>query len=299
MPALSQNIGTTIAFLRKQAGLTQRALANRLGVTDKAVSRWERGIGMPDQSLLTGLAEALNVDIESILAGEHADGAAKWLGVVLLKYAPGLGPETLLFDRPALALQLGYLMLAGLDEIILVGSDQAVEAAKRAVTELPDLKASIFYVELQMLCQGSDTIGGRVIDTLSALGNPCNSGGSFDHNGGTMVIDGLDFIYGKDLTRVFRRQMIEPFTPTRLVAPSGTPLHVIFVPNGAIRFACSAERSNDNARLCSFVRGVLAFPIESAQDMLDASGFMSIIGRHQVEPFMELGAIARARLLDC
>ncbi|MBQ2313304.1 MAG: helix-turn-helix transcriptional regulator, partial [Treponema sp.] len=44
-------VGNTIAFLRKQAGMTQNELAQKLNVTDKAVSRWERGIGTPDISL--------------------------------------------------------------------------------------------------------------------------------------------------------------------------------------------------------------------------------------------------------
>ena len=50
--------------------MTQRELARRLLVTDKAVSKWERGQGCPDVSLLAELAGVLGVDLETLLSGE-------------------------------------------------------------------------------------------------------------------------------------------------------------------------------------------------------------------------------------
>ncbi len=61
--------GELIRKLRKEAGLTQRELADRLCVTDKAVSKWERGMGCPDISMLGALCSELRVDIESFLNG--------------------------------------------------------------------------------------------------------------------------------------------------------------------------------------------------------------------------------------
>ena len=52
----SEGIGGVIFRLRRERGLTQRELAERLHVTDKAVSKWERGQGCPDVSLLTALS---------------------------------------------------------------------------------------------------------------------------------------------------------------------------------------------------------------------------------------------------
>ena len=49
-------VGELIAQVRKERGLTQAALAERLGVTGKAVSKWQRGAGCPDVSLLAQLA---------------------------------------------------------------------------------------------------------------------------------------------------------------------------------------------------------------------------------------------------
>lgn len=61
--------GALIRKLRREAGLTQRELADKLCVTDKAVSKWERGMGCPDVSVLGALARELRADIESFLNG--------------------------------------------------------------------------------------------------------------------------------------------------------------------------------------------------------------------------------------
>lgn len=65
-------IGELIHRLRRERGLTQLQLAESLGVSDKAVSKWERGLGCPELSLLPELAEALEVDMGKLLSGELA-----------------------------------------------------------------------------------------------------------------------------------------------------------------------------------------------------------------------------------
>ena len=67
------NIGKFIQEKRKEKGLTQKELANILGVTDKAVSKWERGLGCPDVSLLETLGHTLNVTILEILKGRKIE----------------------------------------------------------------------------------------------------------------------------------------------------------------------------------------------------------------------------------
>ena len=63
-------IGNYIANKRKEKGLTQVELGNILAVTDKAISKWERGLGLPDVTLLTNLAKALDTSVSNILNGE-------------------------------------------------------------------------------------------------------------------------------------------------------------------------------------------------------------------------------------
>ena len=67
---MDYNIGKTISALRKQKGWTQVVLAEKLGVSDKAVSKWESGGGYPEVSQLPVLAKIFNVSIDYILTGE-------------------------------------------------------------------------------------------------------------------------------------------------------------------------------------------------------------------------------------
>lgn len=62
--------GWLIRTLRVQRGLTQRSLAAAIGVGDKAVSKWERGLGCPDVSLLPDLSRVLGVGLEALLSGQ-------------------------------------------------------------------------------------------------------------------------------------------------------------------------------------------------------------------------------------
>ena len=64
-----ERTGALIRRLRMEKGLTQRELAGRLGVSDKAVSKWERGMGCPDVSLLTAVSQVLGVGLDSMLEG--------------------------------------------------------------------------------------------------------------------------------------------------------------------------------------------------------------------------------------
>jgi len=66
----ARQIGNVIYTLRKEQGMTQRELAELLHIGAKTVSKWERGQGCPDVSLLENLAEHLNVTVEQILSGE-------------------------------------------------------------------------------------------------------------------------------------------------------------------------------------------------------------------------------------
>ncbi len=64
-------IGTFISECRKAKGWTQNQLAAKLGITDKAVSKWETGRSMPDLSLFTPLCNLLEITLNELLAGEH------------------------------------------------------------------------------------------------------------------------------------------------------------------------------------------------------------------------------------
>ena len=68
-----EKIGKFISKQRKLKELTQEELAEKLGITKNAVSKWERGLCLMDMSLLKPLSEILDVNVNEILAGEKIE----------------------------------------------------------------------------------------------------------------------------------------------------------------------------------------------------------------------------------
>lgn len=69
----AQKTGGLIAAIRKEQNRTQQDLANELGVSNAAISKWERGIGFPDVSLVEPLAISLGITIAELFKGERID----------------------------------------------------------------------------------------------------------------------------------------------------------------------------------------------------------------------------------
>lgn len=67
---VTKNIGKFIQELRKEKGLTQKELAEIIGVSDKTISKWENGNSSPDTSMLLSLSEALDATVNELLSGE-------------------------------------------------------------------------------------------------------------------------------------------------------------------------------------------------------------------------------------
>ncbi len=72
-----EQFGHFLAVQRKEQGMTQRMLADRVGVSDKAVSKWERGLSLPDTALLISLSEVLGVTVTELLLGKHLENAER------------------------------------------------------------------------------------------------------------------------------------------------------------------------------------------------------------------------------
>lgn len=109
----TQQLASRIQFLRKQRALTQATLAEHLGVSAKAVSKWERGLSCPDVSLLGELSRLLGVSVDALLGVENTtaphEGAPflsleKYLlgefGFLTGEYHPEREDITFLFDCP-------------------------------------------------------------------------------------------------------------------------------------------------------------------------------------------------------
>ena len=69
----AKKTGSLIAKKRKERNMSQRELAECLHITDKAISKWERGLSFPDIAILIPLSEALNVSLYDLLTGGRND----------------------------------------------------------------------------------------------------------------------------------------------------------------------------------------------------------------------------------
>ena len=66
----NEKIGKFIVSCRKNKKITQKQLADKLGISDRAVSKWERGLNMPDVSLFEPLCKELDISINELISGE-------------------------------------------------------------------------------------------------------------------------------------------------------------------------------------------------------------------------------------
>ena len=108
----ANSTGKLIQELRINAGFTQKALAAALHITDKAVSKWERDICLPDVSLLPNLALLLDIDVELLITNSIKQ--EDWIG--LIDIATCDFSQTV-FDKPLVYYLLMHFLLLGIQRI--------------------------------------------------------------------------------------------------------------------------------------------------------------------------------------
>ena len=108
----AEKICIAIKTLRKRKNLTQHQLADKLGVTDKAVSKWERGLGTPDISMLNKLALILDIDTDNLLEGNIAYLDNNWVGILdINKFDTSISVTTEVYGKPLVYIFLSYCNL--------------------------------------------------------------------------------------------------------------------------------------------------------------------------------------------
>lgn len=118
-------VGKAISRLRKIAGYTQRELAEQLGVSDKTISKWERGAGLPDIELLSRLSIILGTDTDGLLSGSAVHHDTPWVGRLILDDSPaGVGVDTILYDKPLADILLSFFVLSGINEISIFAPEK-------------------------------------------------------------------------------------------------------------------------------------------------------------------------------
>lgn len=201
-------VGKAIAHLRKKVGYTQRELADRIGVSDKAVSKWERGLGLPDTSIIGKLAILLDSDTDSLLAGDLVHHNTGWTGLLILGENPqGINVSTVIYDKPIVYFLLSYFLLMGIREIRIVCNENDQS-----------------FLEKQF--QDGSILGLKLFYSRTAWGKEYGSGGP-----NVMVVSGMSFLYGVDQTRFFQKAMLNRDRTTVLSLPkkkSGSPARIYY-----------------------------------------------------------------------
>lgn len=156
-----ERTGRFIAECRKEKGLTQRELAEKLSLSDKTISKWETGNGMPDSAIMQPLCELLGINVNELLSGEKLsegsyNGKAEEIMVELIKeneQAKGSKIGT------TIVLVLGLLMSA----VAIVGT---IGLQPRNIAYFLDIPSLFYVIGFLLLCLG---LAGRFNDFCMAF----------------------------------------------------------------------------------------------------------------------------------
>ena len=169
------NEGNLIAQLRREAGFTQKTLAEALHITDKAVSKWERGLSLPDVSLLPKLSLLLGADMTLLLSKDNQHPHEGWKGLIDLR-GVNVDLRQTVFDKPMVYFFLSHFLLSNVREICFLCSKENQEYLE---SELFKDLGFTFLFDLQ-----EDST-----HNLMILNRPC-------------------FLFGSDLTHQFQGAML-------------------------------------------------------------------------------------------
>lgn len=111
--------GKIIQELRTNAGFTQKTLAEALHITDKAISKWERGICLPDVSLLPKLALLLDVDLDVLISKSIEQ--EEWIGLIDIQ---NCDLSQIIYDKPMVYYILIHYMLLGITDIYILTDEE-------------------------------------------------------------------------------------------------------------------------------------------------------------------------------
>lgn len=112
-----KSMGEIISTLRREKGMTQKDIADKLGITDKAVSKWERDIAFPDTATIPKLAEILEINVEELMQAKAVPinghkGAGYLLNIILKAVPIAMGVAVLITSQLGeLDIKSGFTML--------------------------------------------------------------------------------------------------------------------------------------------------------------------------------------------
>ncbi len=272
-----KNIGKAIASLRKKAGYTQATMAEILGISDKAVSKWERGVACPDVSLFPKLSILLDTDIDDLINGEIIERNHNWKGVLFLDELASIP----VFTKPLVYFLLQNFMLVGIRDILVLGGN------------------------VQDILGTGERWGIRLTYDSNSSPSSLLEHPSFVSTS-TMLMYSNALIYGANLTRKYQCMMLFENSVVELVTDSQRQVPICFCHEfvwDRMKHRIAAW-TDTNAMLSDFkpdhkalTRGMTVLPLLNTDQILAASIFVQIVEQSDGREIANLDEIAENRSL--
>ena len=170
-------VGNAIKSLRISLGYTQHQIAEFVSVTDQAVSKWERGLSVPDVSIITKLSLLLNVDVDNLLEGNITYLESTWQGLLIIKQYDDVFSGSVIYDKPLICVYLSYFMLAGIKNVFISCPEKDKKFIKDYLGDGHEYGMVLVFLDEENISV------------------PFN----------TMVVYNNPFVYGPNLTKYFQR----------------------------------------------------------------------------------------------
>lgn len=259
----TEKICVAIKILRKRKGLTQHQLADLLGMTDKAISKWERGLGTPDISVLNTLSKILDIDTDNLLEGNIAYLENDWVGVLRLdQFNTDISPMTETYGKPLVYIYLCYFALVGIRKVYIYCDSVCEQSMKNLLSDGEQYGMKIYY-------------------NLEMLTSECAK---------RMIICGPVFLYGPNLTKYFQRAMSHFASKTVLVIPRKNGDLMLANKNQlsditSFKQMCQRipiifeKEAGDETEFEILGNGMIEFEIRNKDDLLEIGSFLRFLYR--------------------
>lgn len=230
----------TIAQLRKDAGFTQKALAEALGITDKAVSKWERGLSLPDVTLLPRLSLLLGVDLSLLLDAGEKHPHEGWCGLIDLREST-IDLGQMVYDKPLVYFLLSHYLLSNVRDICVLCTEDNRKYLNNERFSLLGFRISYNFDEF-------------IDDNLMILNRPC-------------------FLFGSDLTRQFQGAMLS--NALLKLAPENMKAPFLFCPAKYTKFyKDDPNHLYETATLRTLGRGMVCMDLDDLDICMEAGNFV-------------------------
>lgn len=226
--------GNIIAELRKEAGYTQKSLAKALHVTDKAVSKWERGLNMPDVTLLPRLSQLLGADIDLLLSQRKG----RWEGLIDLRSCD-LDLSSKLPGKPLVYFLLSHFLLLDITKIHFLTTYENQKYLASPLFEA--FGFNICYNEV--------------------------------YESNLMILRTPTFLFGADLTRHFQSAMVSG-GPVILETSGNHPTFFFCPTELIPLYCKNPEHFYEKADKRTLGRGMIRIDMNSTEGLLDVAWFV-------------------------